>query len=407
MIFVKDNNLKFLFPAVTISAVGDWVFQVSILLYIYNSTKSGLMVSLFILSSALPSLLFSPFIVRFLTGINNKTAMIYGDILRAILILCMLLSLQSIYYIFLINMLIGIVSTAFRTSYIKKVTQLYDINTRSKINAVLNSGSFIAMGLGSVIGAFLLNLFSIETALIFNAISYIGSCLFLIGINSDSALFHDKIKKKVTINEMIYKLFYEIKQSPILSSIIILGLSWGVVGGALNVLLPVIFMSDEAGGRLLSTFYIVQAVSMLAGCIIVYNIKFDGEKRFAFILFIIAYFFQAILFSAALFINNIYLIFIFIFLMRLCGGIIIPLDTTLIQNNSSETNLPLVYNIHSLSYTSFYQISVLVVGLMIDTFDIDRTKNIIGLTSLIVISIICLISCMFMMRKVTSNSEVV
>ncbi|MCA6222473.1 MFS transporter [Photorhabdus antumapuensis] len=407
MIFVKDNNLKFLFPAVTISAVGDWVFQVSILLYIYNSTKSGLMVSLFILSSALPSLLFSPFIVRFLTGINNKTAMIYGDILRAILILCMLLSLQSIYYIFLINMLIGIVSTAFRTSYIKKVTQLYDINTRSKINAVLNSGSFIAMGLGSVIGAFLLNLFSVETALIFNAISYIGSCLFLIGINSDSALFHDKIKKKVTINEMIYKLFYEIKQSPILSSIIILGLSWGVVGGALNVLLPVIFMSDEAGGRLLSIFYIVQAVSMLAGCIIVYNIKFDGEKRFAFILFIIAYFFQAILFSAALFINNIYLIFIFIFLMRLCGGIIIPLDTTLIQNNSSETNLPLVYNIHSLSYTSFYQISVLVVGLMIDTFDIDRTKNIIGLTSLIVISIICLISCMFMTRKVTSNSKVV
>ncbi|MEI8631561.1 hypothetical protein P4S72_04440 [Vibrio sp. PP-XX7] len=60
----RDKNLKALLPSVMVSSMGDWIFHVALLLYLFKGTQSGVIVSLFILSSTLPSLLLSPLIVK-------------------------------------------------------------------------------------------------------------------------------------------------------------------------------------------------------------------------------------------------------------------------------------------------------------------------------------------------------
>jgi predicted MFS family arabinose efflux permease len=394
MSLFKNTNLRALLPSVFVSSAGDWIFQIAILLYIFTDSQSAMMISAFVLTSALPSLFLSPVIIRYITKFSNKHVLVAADIIRAALVGLLILLHDSMVAIFVINALVGLCSVAFNSAYVKNNTTLFDSDIRHRVNAILNSGTYMAMILGSLIGATLITNISLELCLVADAASFILSALFLIKLKNTPVQTeqNDGPQKKTSIWEMMSAIKTEVQQSMVLSSVIIFGLSWGVIGGAFTVLLPVMFMTADSGVDLLSTFYSTQAIALIFGSFIVYKIDFKKENNRLFRTFSIAYFFQAICFAVALFSPFWLLTFVAIFLMRLCSGIIIPLDTTLIQNNSSKASLPFVYSVHGLIYKTCYQVSVVTVGIMIDTLTIDVTKTIVGWTAIIVISTISLVA---------------
>ncbi|CAM3800851.1 Major Facilitator Superfamily protein [Vibrio aerogenes CECT 7868] len=401
---IRDKNLKALLPSVMVSSMGDWIFHVALLLYLFRGTQSGVIVSLFILSSTLPSLLLSPLIVKKISHFANRTTLVSADLLRMVLVASLVLFQDAMTAVFIVNAFLGVVSVAFRSAYIRKITDLYEPDQRHQVNALLNSGSYIAMGLGSVAGAALISQWSLSVCLWIDAASFLLSALFLYNLQADAEGGEKEQKQSPTLKLMLSALVTEVKGSVVLSSVLAFGLSWGIVGGAFSVLFPVLFMTQAESSGLLSTFYTVQALALLAGSFIVYKTKFKENENYLFRLFLFAYFCQAFCFSLALFTDNIYLSFIAIYFMRLCGGIIIPLDTTLIQNNSSEESLPLIYNIHGLTYNSCYQFTVLAVGIMIDSLQLSTTKAIAGWTAIVTISTICLVSLVLNSRRGVANT---
>jgi predicted MFS family arabinose efflux permease len=408
MNFYKDKNIRALFGSVFLSSIGNWIFQISILIYIFNDSKSATMISAFILTSALPALIFSPLLVRYISRFSNKTVLVAADIVRAILIAAMIFLHESIIAIFIINAFVGLVSVAFNSAYVKQVSVLFSREIRHKVNAILNSGNHMATIIGSLAGASLVINFSIELCLLINSLSFIFSAALLYSLNNLTS--GDKEESDNEDQESLLKMMLKVKaelgRSTILSSVIIFGLSWGVIGGAYTVLLPVIFMSQENSPELLSGFYTVQAIALIFGSIIVYSIKLNEENIRLFRIYIIAYLLQAVFFSFSLFTPVWSLVFVSISMMRLCSGVIISLDTTLIQNNCSNITLPFIYSAHGLIYKTCYQFSVIMAGIMIDTLSIETTKLVIGWSAIIVISTISLVALSWSYKQsATSNKE--
>jgi MFS family permease len=403
----KNANLRVLLPAIFISRTGDWIFQIALLLYIFNDSQSAFTVSLFVLTYTMPSMLLSPLITRYIIRYSGKQILIAADIVRAALITLLIVWHDSMMAIFLINALIGIVGVAFNAAYIRSVSAIFGSDKRHRINAMLNSSSYFAMIVGSLLGALLITNMTLEACLFANATSFLCSALFLVRLRNipREETDQESTTEQLSIKQILLSISGEVKNSVVLSSVIAFGLSWGVVGGAIAVLLPVMFMSEDNSSNLLSIFYSTQAIALIAGSLIVYKIKTEKGDKILFRLFSMAYFFQAMCFACALFSQNSFISVAALFAMRLCGGIIVPLDTTLIQNNSTKQSLAFIYNVHGLIYKSCYQVSIVMIGIMIDKWDIHLTKFIVGWTSIIVISSISVVTLFWSFRDSTQSKN--
>ncbi|MGA8942494.1 MAG: MFS transporter [Thermoactinomyces sp.] len=68
----ENKSFRKLFYALSVSTLGDWFYNVALMGLMYASTNSPLMVSLILLSGALPRLLFSPLAGAFIDRFNKK-----------------------------------------------------------------------------------------------------------------------------------------------------------------------------------------------------------------------------------------------------------------------------------------------------------------------------------------------
>ncbi|WP_330924490.1 MFS transporter [Candidatus Sororendozoicomonas aggregata] len=404
MTLLKDTNIRSLFASVTLSAIGDWAFQVAMIFYIYQTTESAIYVSALMLTSAIPGLVLSSVVTRVVAKLSLKKVLIFADIARALLVLALIAVVDHIDAILMLNVIIGIFSVAFRTAYVQTITIRFDSSIRHKVNALLNIGSFVSMGIGAALGASFLVQFSIITCLLFNSFSFVISGICLLYLQSDKA---DEINNIEQSNNSINLIFFnDLKNNTMLKSVLLFGLSWGIVGGAFTILIPIMLLSGQTDADNLGLFYFFQAIALIIGSTIVYRIDFSKNTRRLVIVFIVAYFIQALSFSSALISNSIPLMIFLLMVMRISGGIIIPLDTTIIQNNCTGPTLSMFYNIHSLTYTILFQSAILLIGLLVDNYGIDFTCQIMAYFSSITIGFISLYTYFSYVRSNSSKGTV-
>jgi hypothetical protein len=156
---LKENkSFRNLFYALSVSTLGDWFYHVALMGLMYASTQSPFMVSLILLSGALPRLLFSPLAGAFIDRFNRKKIMVLTDFIRGTLILFMIPladHLVSLFMIVILNSIAGIFFNPSRQAVlpnIMKKEQLAAANSLS--NVVYGITGVMGASLGGVVTAF-------------------------------------------------------------------------------------------------------------------------------------------------------------------------------------------------------------------------------------------------------------
>ena len=185
----SNPNFRWLWGGQVVSLLGDWFNTIASATLIAKLTGSGLAVGFLFTIRML-----APFTVAPLAGIcadryNRKHLLIITDILRAFIVLGFLF-VRSESQIWLLYMLTGIlfaVSGFFspaRSAILPDIASPRELGTANALGAVTWS---VMLALGAMIGGLTTGLFGIYTALIVDALTFLVSAGFLLGINLPGA----------------------------------------------------------------------------------------------------------------------------------------------------------------------------------------------------------------------------
>jgi predicted MFS family arabinose efflux permease len=361
---LKENReYKKLFYGQTFSVLGDWFHTIALLGFVYSETKSTFMLALTFISKGLPQLLLSPFIGYFVDRCSKKQIMFYTDVIRGVIVLGFLLAYKFIWIIFILNILLAILQTLFepaRQGAIKYTVKKEQIVIANSLSSTING--FMSV-VGASLGGMVAELLSVQSAFLINSLSFFISACFIY-----SSKIPNNLEKKTT-----NRFYTDIKEgykfiihNKIILTLILVGMSWGVIGGAYQLFLTYygeeVFHSGSTGIGLL---YTIQGMGMIIGGFIVKHFigSDDYKMKKAFGL---AYLFQGVFFLLFILSSTLSVGCMMLLFMRIAGGVIIPLDTTFIQNHTDDDKIGKVFSFHYSIYSSLINLSMFVSGILLE-----------------------------------------
>ncbi|HHT7236469.1 MULTISPECIES: MFS transporter [Bacillus] len=372
-----NKNFEKLFYGQTLSVLGDWFHTVALLTLVYSITESSFMLALTFMSKGLPQLLLSPFIGGIADRFSKKQIMIFTDILRGIIVLTYLLAFYKIEIIFVSNICLSVLSCLFepaKQSILKNIVHQKHLVTANSLSSTING--FMSI-MGASLGGLIAQSLSIEIAFFINSLSYFISAYIIYKIKIPS---RDTFSTKKAIFTDIKDGYTYILQRKIILTLILVGISWGIIGGAYQLLLTIyaerIFHSN------IGILYTVQGAGLMIGSLLVnlYISKNEDKMKRAFGW---AYLLQGIFFLGFILSDQLIIGIITLLCMRIAGGIIVPLDTTLLQMYTEENMIGKVFSFHYSIYGSLIQLSMFFTGWLLEIL----SPQVIG--SLLAICCIC------------------
>ncbi|KEK24702.1 MFS transporter [Bacillus gaemokensis] len=359
-----NSEFKKLFYAQTLSVLGDWFHTIALLTFVYSATQSPFMLALTFMSKSVPQLLLSPFIGAIVDRFSKKKIMILADVLRGVIVLTYLLVFYKIEIIFIANILLAILSSLFspaKQASIKSIVKQDHLVTANSLSGTMDG--FMAI-MGASLGGMTAQMMNVEAAFFINSVSFFISALL---IYKTKILSYEAAKtKKAFFTDMKEGFTYILNQKIILT-LILIGISWGIIGGAYQLLLTIYAESIfHVGNNGIGILYAVQGAGLMIGSLFVNHYISSNENRMKKA-FGLAYLWQGIFFLCFVLSDQLIIGIITLLGMRIAGGIIIPLDTTLLQTYTKESMVGKVFSFHYSIYGSLMQLSMFITGWLLET----------------------------------------
>ncbi|MEH7535361.1 MFS transporter [Bacillus toyonensis] len=356
-----NTNFRKLFYGQTLSVLGDWFHTVALFTFVYNVTESPFIIALTFMSKGLPQLLLSPFIGGFVDLFPTKKILISTDVLRGVIVLTYLLATYKIEIIFVANICLSVLSCLFepaKQSTLKMIIRQKHLVTANTLSSTVNG--FMSI-MGASLGGIIAQALSIEIAFIINSLSYFVSALIIYKLNIPS---HKKFNIKKSFFVDIKDGYTYILQKKIILALILVGISWGIIGGAYQLLLTI--YAERIFHANIGILYTVQGLGLIIGSLFV-NLYVCKNKETMKKAFGLAYLLQGFFFLGFVLSNQLIIGIITLLCMRIAGGIIVPLDTTLLQMYTEENMIGKVFSFHYSIYGSLIQLSMFITGWLLET----------------------------------------
>ncbi|PEW47066.1 MFS transporter [Bacillus cereus] len=355
-----NNNFNKLFYGQTLSVLGDWFHTVALVTFVYSITESPFMIALTFISKGLPQLLLSPFIGGVVDRFSKKKILIFTDVLRGMIVLTYLFALYKIEIIFISNICLSVLSCLFepaKQATLKNIVHQNHFVTANSLSSTMNG--FMSI-MGASLGGIIAQSLHIEFAFLVNSLSYFISAYFIYNMSVPS---DDTFSKKKAFFTDIKDGYTYILQTKIILTLILVGISWGIIGGAYQLLLTI--YAEKIFHTNIGILYTVQGAGLMMGSLLV-NLYISKNKEKMKKVFGWAYFLQGIFFLAFILSNQLISGIITLLCMRIAGGIIVPLDTTLLQTYTKETMMGKVFSFHYSIYGSLIQLSMFFTGWLLE-----------------------------------------
>lgn len=366
--FLKQNHIyRNLLYAYAISVLGQWFTTIALLGWVYSISQSGLMVSITLMSGALPRLILGPLAGVMVDRLPKKFLLISTDFCRALLVLLFVFAREEVWVVIGINTFISIIGVLYAPSRQSIIPSIVPVDQLHIANALTSTISGFMGIIGASFGGLVTAVLSYEVSFSINSFCYLISALliFKASIPKESSL---KTSGATTIMEDFKVGIQYAYQQPTVLAIMLVGVGWGFVGGAFQVLLP-IYGTDifQAGDYGIGILYSVQGLSIVCGGWIVSRYLGSNSMRMKKV-FGWAYFAQGFFFIIFCVTTSIWVGAILLFCMRLGGGIIIPIDTTLLQTNTKQEMIGRIFALHSSIYGAITQLSMFITGLFLEWY---------------------------------------
>ena len=355
-----NNTFKKLFYGQTLSVLGDWFHTVTLLTFVYSITESPFMVALTLISKGLPQLLLSPFIGGIVDRFPKKKILIFTDISRGIIVLTYLFALYKIEIIFISNICLSVLSCLFepaKQATLKNIVHQNHFVIANSLSSTING--FMSI-MGASLGGIIAQSLHIEFAFLVNSLSYFVSAYFIYNMSVPT---HDIRNEKKAFFTDIKDGYTYILQTKIILTLILVGISWGIIGGAYQLLLTI--YAEKIFHTNIGILYTIQGAGLMIGSLLVnlYISKNEEKMKKAFGW---AYFLQGIFFLGFILSDQLIIGIITLLCMRIAGGIIVPLDTTLLQTYTKENMVGKVFSFHYSIYGSLIQLSMFFTGALLE-----------------------------------------
>lgn len=190
--------------------------------------------------------------------------MIFTDILRGIIVLTYLLAIYKIEIIFISNICLSVLSCLFdpaKQSTLKNIVNQNHLVTANSLSSTING--FMSI-MGASLGGIIAQALSIEVAFLMNSLSYFISAFIIHRMKIPS---RNTFSTKKAFFTDIKDGYTYIMQQKIILTLILVGISWGIIGGAYQLLLTIyaerIFHSN------IGILYTVQGAGLMIGSLLV------------------------------------------------------------------------------------------------------------------------------------------
>jgi hypothetical protein len=142
---------------------------------------------------------------------------------------------------------------------------------------------------------------------------------------------------------------------PLARSVIGIGIAWGFIGGAYNVLLAAYVTKElHGGGLLLGAFYVVDGLAVITGSVTAARLRHQWHLP----AYALAYVVQGAAWGAMFLFHVAALGATLLALMRVASGVIIALDTTILLATVPERLRGRVTSLHGTTYNAVSQLSL-------------------------------------------------
>jgi MFS family permease len=365
------------------SQLGDWFNQVALAQITLALTHSPSAMGLVLLCRSLPVVLLGPLASPLVDRFPKKTLLFGTDVVRAVFALTYSLAIvfHANWILYLNSLLLGISGVLFTPARSATIPLVVSEEELTRANAIESGAGGILQMIGAACGGIVAATVSPMTCFVINSASYIWSAVHIL-----RAKWQDSNELKRTSTPYFHALkegFHEALRNRVARAIILIGISWGLAGGAYYILVPVLGgQTFHMGGLGIGVLYTVDGLGVLIGSYFVHRFV-SGNHRRAVVWYGVAYLTQALCFALMTQSKGFPLVCVMLFLMRVSGGVIIPLDTYLLQTSTDPKIRGRVFSLHSSTYGGVMQLSYVLNGWAFETLSIPTVGIIVGAMSLL------------------------
>ena len=374
---------RFLWIARVGSLFGDWFNQVALAQLTLALTHSPAAIGLVLLCRSLPAVAIGPFVGPVVDRFPKRPLLIATDLLRAA---CALgyagaVIAHATWFLYGGSLLLGLSGVLFNPARAAAVPLVVASDELPEANA-LDAG---VTGIVQIAGAACGGLIAVAVGPVFcfaiNAASYLWSALAILRARWDEADAARRAHPPYLTS--LRAGVREATRNRVARAIIVIGMSWGLAGGGYYVLIPLLGEQIyHLGGLGIGLLYALDGIGVLVGSSLVRRFV-AGNRHRAVVWYGVAYITQALFFGLLAQSTLIVVGSAMLLLMRISSGVIIPLDTSLLQTSSEPGVRGRLFALHEATYGGVMQVSYVMTGYAYAHIGVPRTGLLVGAMSLI------------------------
>jgi MFS family permease len=294
-----NRNYRYTWSGQVVSEIGDHFNNVAVFSLALANTGSGLVVTLIMLSRAIPAVMAGPVAGVILDRLDRKRIMIASDLIRAVVAIGFILAIprSDTWLLYLLSALLMFASPFFtsgRSAILPTIANKQELHTA---NSLTQTTQWMTMTIGAFLGGTTIMQFGYKWAFTFNALSFVFSaaCISRLRVERGSfraertALTEDKVVRPW--HEYTEGLRY-MRSSPLILGLALVGIGWASGGGAAQILFSLfgelVFNRGPAG---IGYLWAAAGLGLLVGGTFAHwlgkRISFDAYKRTISICYII------------------------------------------------------------------------------------------------------------------------
>lgn len=365
------------------SQFGNWFNEVALAQVTLALTHSAAAMGLVLLCSSLPVVVLGPFAGPFVDHFPKKPVLFVTDLIRAVFAFSLSLSvlMHQTWILYVASALLGASGVLFGPARNAVIPHVVTDDELATANGLDSQGSGLIQIAGSAIGGIVSATVGPIFCFAINAASYLWSAWHILRCHWDEV---EAIgRTSLQYFQSLKAGFQEALHNRVVRSIIIIGMSWGLAGGGYYILIPVLGQQVyHMGGLGIGILYVIDGIGVLIGAFVVN--QYAGKNRHrATLWYGVAYITQALFFGAMAQFTVFAWGALMLLLMRISSGIIIPLDTYMLQISTDKSVQGRVFSLHGSTYGGVMQLSFAIMGLALSKFGIPIVGIAIGVMSLL------------------------
>lgn len=366
----ENDAVRKLWAAQAISVAGDWLSTVALMSLIYIGSGSSLRVGLALVASTLPALVLSPWVGQLADNLDEKQLLIAADLARAALAIALALFSDSFWAIIILKAGFSIATGLFTPARQRLLLRIVAGDELLAANSLTSTTWGIMAVVGASVGGVLADAMSPFTLFALDAATFLASAWFLVRMTVRNRPKSDA-GRPIRGDSVVRQAFHHIVRQPVVSLVVLSGCSWGAVGGAYLVLLTIYGAEVyDAGSFGIGFLHGIQGLGIAVGGLLAATLA-HRTRIPALAMFSISYTGQALAFVVFLSTDNLVAGGAALLLMRVLSGVVIPLDSTLLQQHTPSNLIGKVVALHTAVYGSLMQVSIFLAGLLVEHYPAD------------------------------------